>query len=261
MADSGRESKDRLGAFHLGACHERLGPGLGQLYEAWRQDTGTPVLLVRPSTAVDWQPEEPLGIHLFFRPEDATVSLEVESRTPPDLSDVTNLLVLTTAAVTRVEEDPQVRAHVASGRRTVGPSLPSPASRNPLAGRGWMIAGLAGLTAGICVWLCLERDTVDAESPTTSLTATQDAMTLGDSTRPGLPTLAYPLPQRPFRNQAVAPCYPQFDEVEINGGCWIELGRHPPCQKDTQADYKGKCYLPISKDRDRGGQPAQSVNP
>jgi hypothetical protein len=57
--------------------------------------------------------------------------------------------------------------------------------------------------------------------------------------------LAYPLPSRPFRNQAKAPCKPREGEVEISGGCWVALEKRPPCF-ENQAEYQGKCYLPVS---------------
>ena len=259
MADSGRGTKDRWGPFQLGTCHEGLGPGLGQLYEAWREDTGAPVLLVRPGADVDWQPEGPLHIQLRFHPAGSTVSVEMEAPSAPDLSEVTNLLVLTTAAVTREEDRPQVRAHVASRPRPASPALP--ASRAPRTGRGWLLAGLAGLAMGAGVRLCLEREPVSAERHAAAPETELDAMALSGSTKPGPPAFAYPLPAKPFRNQAKAPCYPELDEVEINGGCWTTLKRRPPCLKNVQAEYKDECYLPISKDRDRGDQPKQSVEP
>ncbi len=57
--------------------------------------------------------------------------------------------------------------------------------------------------------------------------------------------LAYPLPAQPFSDQAKAPCNPKKGQVDINGGCWVKLARNPPCYED-QAEYQGKCYLPVS---------------
>ncbi len=42
-----------------------------------------------------------------------------------------------------------------------------------------------------------------------------------------------------------ASCIPHEGEVEINGGCWVALEKRPPCF-NSQAEYKGKCYLPVS---------------
>jgi hypothetical protein len=66
-----------------------------------------------------------------------------------------------------------------------------------------------------------------------------------DIARSGATPIAYPLPSEPFDDQAKAPCYPKQGEVEINGGCWVELAKRPPCF-DIQAEYKGKCYMPVS---------------
>ncbi|WP_395819369.1 hypothetical protein [Archangium minus] len=60
--------------------------------------------------------------------------------------------------------------------------------------------------------------------------------------------ITYPLPAKPFGNQAKAPCKPKKGEVEINGGCWVELAKRPPCY-DDQAEYQGKCYLPVAERR------------
>jgi hypothetical protein len=71
------------------------------------------------------------------------------------------------------------------------------------------------------------------------------APTLVDTGEVDTAVIAYPLPSKPFSDQAKAPCHPNLDEVEINGGCWVTLERRPPC-RDNQAEYQGKCYLPVS---------------
>ncbi len=49
-------------------------------------------------------------------------------------------------------------------------------------------------------------------------------------------------------------------EVEIHGGCWVELAKRPPCY-ENQAEYGGKCYLPVSaRSRDKKREP-QSLQP
>ncbi|WP_245682723.1 hypothetical protein [Archangium gephyra] len=58
--------------------------------------------------------------------------------------------------------------------------------------------------------------------------------------------ITYPLPAKPFRNQAKAPCIPRKGEVEINGGCRIALEKRPPCYED-QAEHQGKCYMPVAE--------------
>ncbi|MET0404816.1 MAG: hypothetical protein ABW123_20535, partial [Cystobacter sp.] len=58
--------------------------------------------------------------------------------------------------------------------------------------------------------------------------------------------LAYPMPDKPLRGQAVPPCMRTRSVVEINGGCWVTLDQKPPCDPNT-AEYQGKCYMPGSK--------------
>jgi hypothetical protein len=265
MAEEKHWTSDRLGPFYLGASHDDLGPGLGRLYEAWQEGTGAPVLLLRPGADVDWQPEGPLRVQLYFDPRSSTVSVKVEEAPgPPDVSDVANLLVLTTAAVTRVEDKPQVRAHVAARPRPHATPLARPSmARAPRFGQGLALAGLAVLSLGLGIWLCFEHGSANlgSASPATATEAPSKnrAWILGNSEYPGATLIAYPMPAKPFDNQSTTPCYPELDEVEINGGCWFTVERRPPCLKDVQAEYKGKCYLPISKDR--GKKPARSIEP
>jgi hypothetical protein len=77
----------------------------------------------------------------------------------------------------------------------------------------------------------------DAPLNATTLVQTEDLNSSG---------ITYPLPAKPFGNQAKAPCKPRKGEVEINGGCWVELAKRPPCY-DDQAEYQGKCYLPVAE--------------
>ncbi|WP_342745512.1 hypothetical protein [Cystobacter ferrugineus] len=122
------------------------------------------------------------------------------------------------------------------------------------------LAGLASVSLSFGVWLYATSDSrcqplapvVVSEVP-----SEVDAPILSDSDSPVPQTFAYPLPAKPFRNQAAAPCKPQVDEVEINGGCWLAVKRSPPCL-DVQAEYQGTCYVPVSKHR---GRPPQSAQP
>ncbi|WNG28518.1 hypothetical protein F0U62_34335 [Cystobacter fuscus] len=265
MAKEKHWTRDRLGSFYLGASHDELGPGLGRLYEAWQEGTGAPVLLLQPGANVNWQPEGPLRIQLSFDPRWSTVSVKVEEApAPPDLSDVANILVLTTAAITRVEDNPQVRAHVASSPRPHAmPSAPPPPEREPRFGRGLALAALLVLSLGLGVWLCAEHGSAGpgllSSAMETEGPSKRHVWILGNSKYPGADAIGYPMPATPFDNQSTKPCYPELDEVEINGGCWFTVERRPPCLKDVQAEYKGKCYLPISKDR--GKKPVRSIEP
>jgi hypothetical protein len=69
---------------------------------------------------------------------------------------------------------------------------------------------------------------------------------LVQTAKPTSSAITYPLPKKPFRNQAKTPCMPRKGEVEINGGCWIALEKRPPCYED-QAEHQGKCYMPVAE--------------
>jgi hypothetical protein len=105
----------------------------------------------------------------------------------------------------------------------------------------WTMAaamGIAVLALGVKAWTQAK----------THAPLTQGLQWLSDGA-PNKAAIAYPLPAKPFPTQATVPCVPTLDEVEINGGCWMELARRAPCNEKNQAEHKGKCYMPVSKDR------------
>ncbi len=85
------------------------------------------------------------------------------------------------------------------------------------------------------------------------------APTLVDTGDVGPAVISYPLPAKPFSDQAKAPCKLNRSEVELNGGCWLELAKRPPCGEDF-AEYQGKCYVPVSA-RSRKPREPQSIQP
>lgn len=251
VADEKTGQDGRAGPFQLGGSCEEVGPELGSLHEARHVGTGRPALTLLPSERMEWQPEGEWRMTLTYQPEPASVSLEVE-RAPASaqLVDMANILVLMAAAVERVEHNPRVQAHFAAGRV------------RPWAKWGWRaVAGIAVLALGLGAWLQDARGS-GPEAPTlpgvfVKRPAQSEAPSLINTEASQETAITYPLPYEPFRNQAKAPCRTKTGEVEINGGCWIALEKRPPCF-ETQAEYQGKCYMPVSKDR---GGPPQSVQP
>ncbi|MET0403231.1 MAG: hypothetical protein ABW123_12545, partial [Cystobacter sp.] len=165
-------------------------------------------------------------------------------------ADLANMFVLTSSAVTRVEDNDRVRAHLASGMAPPPASSPRETHR---------VALRTGLSLGLGLWLLL------------SLPSSPRAL-VGDGSSEPLPSedgsscvalaeldpvaLAYPMPDKPLRGQAVPPCKRNRSVVEINGGCWVTLDQKPPCDPDT-AEYQGRCYMPGFKP----APPPQSVEP
>jgi hypothetical protein len=239
------------GQFQLGRRYEEVGPELGSLYEARHAGTGRPALTLLPGDRVEWQPEGEWRMRLSCQPEAPSVTLEVEQApASARMTELADILVLMTAAVEHVEDNPRAQEHLAGWR--VNPRVRWGARA---------VAGLVVLALGLGIWLHgtsapghLERTSPGVELQRPSQT---DAPQLTSTHDSQAAEIAYPLPSEPFRNQAKAPCRTKADEVEINGGCWVELARRPPCS-ETQAEYQGKCYLPVSKDR---GRLPQSVQP
>jgi|SRR6218665_540981 len=245
VADEKRGKGDETGPFELGRRYDEVGPDLGRLHDAWHVKTGRPALRLYPSDLVEWRPSGRWEA-LFVcepSPEDsspAPITLLVNGAPvtvpTPELADV---LVMVSAAFTRVEDNPQLRAHLASGMNEWQPRPP-----NPRQARGHVVAGLA-LALGGCLLTRPHSPSVHGDSSEDP--APQEAQSLvylGSSDAPAV--LGYPLPEKPFRNQAVPPCPRRKVIVEINGGCWVEIAQKPPCEED-QAEYQGKCYLPGAK--------------
>ncbi|EPX61766.1 hypothetical protein D187_010385 [Cystobacter fuscus DSM 2262] len=249
MADEERGKDSGEGPFLLGKSYEEVGPELGRLYEARHGWTGRAALTLLPGAGVDWRPEGAWELRVYCRPGTSSMSLTVvRSPDSAQVSELTNVFVQMTAALTRVEDNPKVQAHIARG-----------------AVRPWgrwaacVAAGAAVLALG--VWIQEVGASMQSELTSWDEAGKRpsqlNAPILANTGEPSTTSIAYPLPYEPFRNQAKAPCRPDLGEVEINGGCWVTLERRPPCTA-VQAEYQGKCYMPVSKDR---GRPPQSAKP
>jgi len=230
--------------FELGASYDEVGPELGSLYDAWQVETGEPAIEFQPSDRVQWQPSGDYEVRLACRQSPSAVRLRVHGAPNPVPSEeLADIFLWMNAAFQRVEHNPRIRAQLA----------PSPVLPRTVVSRCPCAPVVLALLAGVA-WLHLERQPRPSApalgDEMSGADAPLDAPYLTDSAPPSPPALAYPLPAKPFRNQAAAPCNPELWEEEINGGCWMALDRRPPCLK-IHAEYQGKCYLPVSKDRGR----------
>ena len=148
----------------------------------------------------------------------------------------------------RVKDDERVHAHLTS--------RPVPAPEHPRADWRWSRAALAGMAVFV-LGLGVGRSTLRAHPTEADETVNLNSQTLAQTNAPYLPVIAYPLPARPFLDQAVAPC--SRSEVEFNGGCWFALEQRPPCEKDIFLEHQGKCYVPSPKLKRT--RPPQAVEP
>ncbi|ATB31165.1 hypothetical protein MEBOL_004627 [Melittangium boletus DSM 14713] len=240
MANETNWKDGGLEAFERGRQYEEVGPDLGSLHEAWHVRTGQPALVLQPSSRMDWQPEGVWRMRLACHAHTSTVKLWVdEAPASASMAELANILVLMTAAVVRVEGNPQVRAHLTSGLAHPEPAAPRPRRRRHSARRTLTLS--AGLALVLFFWMCPSNSLGRLSAP-----ATQDASYMVDAEHPAPRAPAYPMPEKPFRNQATPPCKPRRSHFEINGGCWVEIAHKPPCDQE-EAEYKGKCYLPVAK--------------
>jgi len=232
------------GPFERGGAYDEVGPGLGSLHDAWDVATGQAALQLLPTDRVEWQPKGPWRISLLCEPHPTSVTVRVEEAPASmPVKELANIFVLTTAAITRVEDSARLRAHLASGL-----SLPRPSSRRStgLTGANW-----TGVSLGLGVWLLVspsQPSTLLARGESPDSSSWEDASSFVDLADSDPAAFAYPMPEKPFRNQAVPPCKSKKSVVEINGGCWVELAVKPPCDSES-AEYQGKCYMPVGKPR------------
>jgi hypothetical protein len=266
VADEKTWKGGRLGPFNIGRRYRNVGVDLGRIYAAENVHSGAPALVVVPGARADWEPKESWRVCVSSHAEPPYVTLVVEhapaSGRLPELAD---MLDLVTSAVERLEKNDEARAHLTGGPVGAWKRWMGRVRRLPRSRRALPVAGLAAVLAlGAVLW---PRFSEDLESPkekesasdgaTEQAAAQTMAPVLADTT-PGATAIAYPLPAKPFSDQAKAPCYPKKGEVEINGGCWLELAKRPPCY-DDHAEYQGKCYVPVSA-RSHQGEP-RSLQP
>lgn len=249
MADTKRRKGRRLGPFRLGREYRddaaldftRLGP----FYEARNVRTGAPSWVLLPGPHVRWKPTGNWTVRATCNASPFYVALEVErSPTRSSLKDLGQLMDLLTSVSLRAKYIGRMRRHLTSGarrqkRREEGLTLLACG----------FAAGLAvlGLFLGVRFWRASPEAPASPKPATAGVAlqavAESQATSLAAKFEEGASSIAYPMPDKPFSNQSKAPC--EEDEVQINGGCWVELAKRPPCAKQ-HAEYRGKCYLPVS---------------
>ncbi|MET0404361.1 MAG: hypothetical protein ABW123_18260 [Cystobacter sp.] len=249
MANEKKGTPKGAGSFQWGKRYE-VDPRLGHLHEAWNVVTGTPALTLVPRDDVAWQPGGPCRMSLSYEQERNSVTMDVElAPASVRTSELTNLFVLMTGALQRVEDDVQVDAHLAGG--AVGAEVPGalPVRQVRRFRTGLAAMGGAVLVVGLGVCLVSMRDA--AHMPRGGRSWALDDVLRQESdfvNRDKLHPLsiAYPLPEKPWTKQAKPPCETDNGEVEINNGCWVALEKRPPCFSN-QAEHEGKCYMPVRK--------------
>ncbi|WP_375771020.1 hypothetical protein NR798_08995 [Archangium gephyra] len=213
-------------------------------------------MVMLPGPRPTWGPKKNWQVRASFQVTPPFIVLEVEQA--PDsgrLSELATLFTLLLAALEAVRDNTRMRTHLTGapmGQWMRRPSL-----------KALVAAGLVVLVLGGGFWLASETRPMGAPPPLPSTPGMSDLADAGISAsfladgevqRPA--GISYPLPDKPFSNQVRPPCRTKADHVAINGGCWIEIARRPPCDEE-HAEYQGKCYIPIMK----APRPPQSLSP
>jgi hypothetical protein len=258
MTTMTKKKSRRLGSLQLGRRCKHAAAEVGRIHEARNVETGDPAMVMMPGQRPTWTPpRQSWKMRVSIQATPPFISLEMEqapaSGSLKELADQLNLLL---AALDAVGDNARMRAHL-----TREPMARWPA---PLPWKTLAAVGLAVLVLGGGFWLSgtgsRERAPSTPPPSTSGLGELADAGPrspfLVDNEEQGPTGISYPLPDKPFSDQARPPCRTRRDEVAINGGCWMEIARRPPCHEE-QAEYQGKCYVPVAK---RTRTP-QSVSP
>ncbi|HEX8821344.1 MAG TPA: hypothetical protein VF794_15565 [Archangium sp.] len=242
-----------VGSLRIGRRSKHAAAELGHIHEARNVETGAPALVMMPGPRPTWAPRKSWKVRASFQATPPFISLEVEQA--PASGNLKELTILL-AALDAVGGNARMRAHLT--REPMG------RWRRPPPLKALVAVGLAVLVLGGSFWLLgtgsREMAPPTPPSSTSGLGVLADAGLRSpffvNNEEQGPTGIAYPLPDKPFSDQARPPCRTRRDEVAINGGCWMEIARRPPCHEE-QAEYQGKCYVPVGL-RTR---PSQSLSP
>lgn len=269
MTDAKRGKDGRLGPFRLGRRQRSEAPGmgdLGRLYEAHNVHTDKPALVLLPGPEVGGEPEEDCRVRVTVQARPPYVALEVEQAPASGrLAVLAEISEVLTRMVERMEWSDEARGHLMRKPERRLERWASSARRLLGLGAEYRIElSVMALVLYLVVAHCWayqgERDARHAAAAVVVRTeAANHAPTTVDTGDVGPTAISYPLPEKPFSDQAKAPCKPNLDEVELNGGCWMELAKRPPCG-EYYAEYRGKCYVPVSASS-RKPRPPQAIQP
>lgn len=257
--EGNREEWDKLGPYQLREQVPQDDLRQGELYRATHETSGTTALVFKPPEGDGEPPPRDWRVRCVSSASPGYVALEAEDSrwaVAPDKHSVEALMCLFE----------QVREQV--GRMAA--AFPSYEEPRPWRRLGLALAGVATVCALVFVLVrgdsasqppdgprplagaapgpVLHEEPMDGGGPTPLTSAW-----LADTTPPGEPVLAVPLPREPFKGQKRPPCI-RYTEVEIIGACWVPHELKAPCPESLY-EYQGKCYIPSFSAR----PPPQSV--
>jgi len=247
MGDTPSWSGGRLGPYLVGRRSWDLGAGLGRLHEAHNLETGAFAVVLAPGRVKTWRSDTAWTVRATSGVSPPFFAVEVElapGAEAPAFHELPLTLDLLLGALGHVRNRDRaaVHAHLTRTPQGVWP-------RRLLARGPWLLAGAgvavaAGLALGL--WPRPPESTETQPAPVVAEAALDEPVVFSDLQQDAAPpVIGYPMPEAPFKEQRKPPCL-QGTEVEIRGGCWVQLKKDAPCPRST-AEYEGKCYMPVRK--------------
>ncbi|MFY0563823.1 hypothetical protein ACN28E_08250 [Archangium lansingense] len=245
-SESSGEDVEQVGPYQL---HEQVAQdehSQGELYRATHETSGAKALVLVPSTGNEAAPLKNWRVRCTSSASPGYVALEVEDSrwaAAPDRYSAEALVCL-------FEE-----VHDGVGRM----ARALPMVKEPRL--GWRLGlALAGAAAMGALAFALLHPASESSPPPVSAEPWVSAppasirQEVSTNTEPfptsgsiwdteqdgGVPVLARPLPQKPYKGQRRPPCKPRV-EVELIGACWVPHELKAPCPEDLY-EYQGRCF-------------------
>ncbi|WP_395856775.1 hypothetical protein [Cystobacter fuscus] len=245
MSDTREWKGQRIGPYRIGERYREVPEDECQLHEAHHVETGAPALAMIPPGGEDWRLPTPWSLRTTNFPDAGVLIVDAEPGADapvPTTHELALGAIRTAGALASLD---------ASGETPARFARKSPPARARHQGLCQALAGV-GLVFAAGVVLMLWPDT---PGPTPAHLAhdgglpflPEEPIAFGNARPSSIPiAIGYPMPEKPFKQQATPPCIP-VTEVEIRGGCWIPHAQSAPCPRST-AEYQGKCYIPSRKE-------------
>ena len=231
MGDTPPWTGGRLGPYHVGRRYRHVDPALGRVYEAHHVDTGAPALVLVPGKDEAWAPRRDWRVRAVGSASPPFLALEVEHApedSPESAAELTLVFHRLTGVCAQFEGRPDASRHLTGTLVRDSRYLARWRPRLRRLGHA-----LAALILAVLFWPGTASHEWHAPS--------ERHFALADDIS-GSALIAEPMPSKPYPGQVRPPCKPEWAQVEINGGCWVELAMRAPCGQTTE--HAGKCYLP-----------------
>jgi hypothetical protein len=234
MSDGADWKGRRIGPYEVGERYPNVPEDEGHLYEAHHAETGAPALVVMPGAGEEWRTPNAWSTQTTSFTDPPALIAHTEAPVgakKPTLHEQALGHMRLAGALMSLDEREDAEAHFARAAR--------PVARHWR--KRWAVAsvGLAlALGGALLLWPREpERREWERTPPDEPLnfTGRQD----------DVPVIGYPMPEKPFKQQATPPCIP-VTEVEIRGGCWTPHKLDAPCPAGS-AEHEGHCYIPVKK--------------